>query len=131
MWYRVADTLRTDFESSQQTAQKAASELTETKKRLREQRRATDRAENDGQSFKEALDAIKTHLVVALDTARDVRPDDPPIVPVACAPVVVAATTPVKADKVEDSNVKKEETVPDAGGDVKKEETVKMEVNGQ
>lgn len=68
----VADSLKESCESSEQTSQKVALELQELKRKLRDQRKATERAEADNRKYHESLTFVKSHLHLALDNARAV-----------------------------------------------------------
>lgn len=62
--------LKESCKSSEQNSQKVALELQELKKKLRDQRKATERAESDAKRYYDALSGCKSYLHSALDAAR-------------------------------------------------------------
>ena len=66
----VVDMLKESCKSSEQNSQKVALELQELKKKLRDQRKATERAESDAKRYYDGLSACKSYLHSALDAAR-------------------------------------------------------------
>ena len=104
--------LKDSCKSSEQNSQKVALELQELKKKLRDQRKATERSESDAKRYYESLSSVKSHLVNALDSVRT---------------VTERSTT--------SSSLKSETMTSSADAkdikDVKKESEIKKEVNGQ
>ena len=58
----LLDELQTNLSSSEQTGQKVALELADLKKRLREQKRNTEMANQNAQKFQEVLVKARTQL---------------------------------------------------------------------
>ena len=67
-----SDMLKDSCKSSEQTSQKVALELQELKKKLRDQRKATERSETDAKKYLEVLTAAKATLAGTLNTIEDV-----------------------------------------------------------
>ena len=63
--------LKSSFNSSEQNSQKVALELQELKKKLRDQRKATERAEHDSKKYYEALARAKGPLSSLLQDLKD------------------------------------------------------------
>lgn len=63
--------LKSSFNSSEQNSQKVALELQELKKKLRDQRKATDRAESDAKKYYEVLNRSKGPLGQLLGDIKD------------------------------------------------------------
>ena len=61
-FHLFADELQTNLSSSEQTGQKVALELADLKKRLREQKRQTETANQNAQKFQELLVKARTQL---------------------------------------------------------------------
>ena len=74
------DELQTNLSSSEQTGQKVALELADLKKRLREQKRQTETANQNAQKFQEVLVKARTHLSSLVEDCNTVlvgeRKDD-------------------------------------------------------
>ena len=62
--------LKDSCKSSEQNSQKVALELQELKKKLRDQRKATERSESDAKKYYESLTVVRSHLHSALDNVR-------------------------------------------------------------
>ena len=67
----VTDMLKSSFNSSEQNSQKVALELQELKKKLRDQRKATERAEHDLKKYYEVLSKARTPLSSLLNDIKD------------------------------------------------------------
>ena len=63
--------LKSSFNSSEQNSQKVALELQELKKKLRDQRKATERAEHDAKKYYEVLAKAKPALNSVLQEIKD------------------------------------------------------------
>ena len=68
--------LKDSCKSSEQTSQKVALELQELKKRLRDQRKATERSESDAKKYYDVLSAAKSSLSYTLSSIQDVTSSD-------------------------------------------------------
>ena len=114
----VSDMLKDSCKSSEQNSRQVALELQELKKKLRDQRKATDRAESDSKKYYESLLSIKTHLNSAMDTVRVVTTEK------SSAEKTAAGSSPSKAAA----------EPPQPAADAKKEAAdvvIKKEVNGE
>ena len=67
----VADMLKSSFTSSEQNSQKVALELQDLKKKLRDQRKATERAEHDAKKYYEVLNKSQKPLSSVLSEIKD------------------------------------------------------------
>jgi hypothetical protein len=67
----AADMLKSSFNSSEQNSQKVALELQELKKKLRDQRKATERAEHDLKKYYDVLSKARTPLSSLLSDIKD------------------------------------------------------------
>ena len=116
----VSDMLKDSCKSSEQNSRQVALELQELKKKLRDQRKATDRAESDSKKYYESLLSIKTHLNSAMDTVRVVTTEKSSAEKTGAA----AGSSPSKATA----------EPPQPAADAKKEAAdvvIKKEVNGE
>ena len=66
------DELQTNLSSSEQTGQKVALELADLKKRLREQKRNTETANQNAQKFQEVLVKARTQLSSLVEDCKTV-----------------------------------------------------------
>ena len=67
----ISEMLKSSFNSSEQNSQKVALELQELKKKLRDQRKATDRAEGDAKKYYDVLNRSKGPLSALLGDIKD------------------------------------------------------------